>query len=130
MTPLSISVDGERLTQKGNVALVSNVPAYAGHLTLTPGADPTDGKLDVCVISADSKWTLLLSLLNIWLTGSMRGKIEHRTGVKIEISGQPIADSSLPKGRYDGRFSRPWSDTLTVIPRAMAIIVPQNYTRI
>ena len=130
MTPLSISIDGETLTQKGNVVLVSNVPAYAGHLTLTPCADPTDGKLDVCVISAESKWTLMLSLMNIWLTGSTHGKIAYRTGTEIEISGQPIADTPLPKGRYDERFSRPWSDTFTVIPRAMAIIVPRNYTRI
>ena len=112
------------------MALVSNVPAYAGHLTLTPRADPTDGKLDVCVISAESKWTLMFSLMSIWLTGSTHGKIAYRTGTDIEITGQPITDTPLPKGRYDERFSRPWSDTLTVMPRAMAMIVPRNYPRI
>ena len=130
MMPLSISIDGEILTQEGNVALVSNVPAYAGHLTLTPRADPTDGKFDVCVISAKSKWTLMLSLISLWLTGSTHGGIAYGTGTQIEISGQPIADTPLPKGRYNARFSQPWSDTLTVLPRAMAIIVPRTYTRI
>jgi diacylglycerol kinase (ATP) len=130
MTPLRVTVDGETVTEKGNIALVSNVPAYTGYLSLTPSANPVDGKLDVCVISADSKWTLVLSLLNIWLTGSTNGKIEHRAGTSIQISGQPVADIPLPKGRYDERFSRAWSDSLTVIPRAMTIIVPRNDTRI
>jgi diacylglycerol kinase (ATP) len=51
---------------------IGNQPYYGGGMKIIPHASPTDGRLDVCVISGYSKWGILSLFLMVykgWHTG-------------------------------------------------------------
>jgi len=60
---IRIRVDGgEWETKEVLLVAINNGPIYGGGFKITPGADNTDGLLEVCIIDALPRWELFLRL--------------------------------------------------------------------
>lgn len=121
---LAVEVDGELLTDEAAVAIVSNVPAFPGHLLFTPDASPLDGLLDVCVILAESSLGLLSHLFSLRFgSASVERHLIRRRGRKIKVTEMrgPQYPASLPftGSQLTGRAM----ETLTIQPRAVPVLV-------
>jgi diacylglycerol kinase (ATP) len=57
---VELSIDGRRITYHGvSLIVLSNAPTFGGGMRVTPQANPTDGLMDVCVVSNLPKPTLI-----------------------------------------------------------------------
>jgi diacylglycerol kinase family enzyme len=64
---IDVEVDGHLVARDAGLVTVANVETYRGFLTLTPGASPVDGLLDVCVIPRTSPARILARLVALML---------------------------------------------------------------
>lgn len=121
---LAIEVDGELLTDEAAVAIVSNVPAFPGHLLFTPDADPMDGLLDVCIVLAESGFGLLSRLFDLWRgSASVERHLIRKQGRRIRITGTRGLgyNNGLPLAAPGP--TKKITETLTVQPRAVPVLV-------
>ena len=84
----------------GSLVVVSNIPAYAGGLPITPDARPDDGLFDVCVFHKPGFLRLLQyagsvirnrhTLRNdVTVIRTRRLRIESRTPCSLQVDGDP-----------------------------------------
>jgi diacylglycerol kinase family enzyme len=64
---IQVEIDGHALPGKAGLVTIANVETYRGFLSLTPGASPVDGLLDVCVIPRTTRPRILAQLLKVML---------------------------------------------------------------
>jgi diacylglycerol kinase (ATP) len=115
---VTVEVDGEMLTDGAALVVVANMPVFPGKLVFTRDASPLDGLLEVCIVTGDTKRALLsalLSLLHDWPAGKHR--ILRRRGRMVRIA------SVLPCGPTVLPPPNAWDETLTVLPRALPVLV-------
>ncbi len=87
MAITNVVVDGEQFFfGRTSMVLVGNHGTVSGGLTVFPDADPTDGRLDVAVLSADSirEWALVF-----WRLASGQAQdtahVRRAAGAKVEV---------------------------------------------
>jgi len=85
--PVKVEVDG-RVVADGEMTLVAcaNTPTYGGGFRVAPGASPTDGKLDICIVCRVSR-IKALSLLHLMAIGQHPGhpEVTFLSGQEIRI---------------------------------------------
>jgi diacylglycerol kinase (ATP) len=119
---MAIEVDGETVSERAPLALVANVPAFPGKLVFIPDADPCDGLFDVCVVLGDTKRALLAALCGLLLAAPSREQLLlRRRGRVVRI--RPTAGGGQHFGRDSG------AETLTVLPRAVPVLLPVTEMR-
>lgn len=103
-TPTAVTVDGESSVHDASLVLVGNVGSLHPGLTLLPGADPADGRLDVLVASPRGSRDVLAMMVAVVLgrrriDGVQRSvgreasfALEHPTG--FQIDGDVIGEVS------------------------------------
>lgn len=118
---VAIEVDGERVSQGAALAVVANLPVFPGKLVFTRDADPRDGLLDICVVSGRTKRALLAALFGLLFAapGAER-RVLRRKGRVIRVLPAPGGARSGPDGG---------AETLTVVPRALPVLVPPEEAR-
>lgn len=122
--PLSryrITVDGVTISRRAQTVLVANLGRITAGVELIPGADPTDGLLEVAIIRTrtfrDAAMVILRSLLGKHqsdnLTEIIRGRhviIEPRRPQPTEVDGNDIGTCARLE--------------VTVEPGALSLVVP------
>jgi diacylglycerol kinase (ATP) len=105
---IRVEVDGRLVARAAAMVTVANVETYRGYLSLTPGASPADGLLDICVIPRTTKLRLFRTLVDLWRERpGCRDRIALCRGrrVRIAVDGGPPEDIRL-------------------LPSALAVLVP------
>jgi len=83
---IEITINGRTERYEVLQVLVVNSPYYAWALPVVPGADMSDGELDVAIFPRMGRRDLLRSLVEIWLRGRPGTPPRLRRGNLIEIS--------------------------------------------
>ena len=121
---VTVEVDGEMITDGAALVVVANVPVFPGKLVFTREANPLDGLLEVCVVTGDTKRALLVALLSLLHDGPAgKHRILRRRGQMVRIA------SVLPCGPTVPPRPNAWNETLTVLPRALPVLVPPSEAR-
>jgi diacylglycerol kinase (ATP) len=119
---VAIEVDGVTISERTALAVIANLPVFPGKLTFTRDADPRDGLLDICVVTGDTKRALLAALCGLLIGApSEDRRILRRKGKVVRI--RPPAARAHPLA-LDGGL-----ETLTVLPRALPVLVPPTVLR-
>jgi diacylglycerol kinase (ATP) len=111
--------DGDEIRTDLTLAAFGNTRSYGGGMLICPGADPTDGLLDVTMVSSASR-TQLIRLFPTVFTGTHVNLDQVRTARArvIEI------DSPGINAYADGDFAAPLPVTVSAVPHALTMIVP------
>ena len=100
-------------------AIVANGAHYGGGMKIAPGAEPTDGTLDLVVLGAFGRLELLRWLPTVYRGGHVahpRVRLQRVTRVRVE------AEVPLPT-HLDGEGGSPSPVTLSVRPGALCLRV-------
>ncbi|MFN3531799.1 MAG: diacylglycerol/lipid kinase family protein [Candidatus Brocadia sp.] len=120
---MTIEVDGKVIAEESAIALISNIPAYAGFLEVIPNASPFDGLLDVCVIPNRSKWKVISCLFEILLhRPSVERRIIRRRGKFVRVTFQPNTPFFSSDTLVTAQNSQETTETITIIPNAVPIL--------
>lgn len=88
---LAVTVDGLRREYRSALLAVSNSPTFGGGMAICPDADPADGLLDVCIVGAAGRATMLRLLPKVFSGGHVGHRhVEMRRGRQIIIEGEPM----------------------------------------
>jgi diacylglycerol kinase family enzyme len=110
LSPIRVAVDGAVIARGAAVVTVANVEAYGGMLSVTPGASPIDGLLDVCVLPHTTKARLWSRLLRLML------RLPTRWNDVLLCRGRRVSVAL--------RGKRP--QVIEVVPRAIPLLVPRG----
>lgn len=64
--PIIIKVDHDPVPKKGYFLMINNTPYYGGRWMVAPNATPTDGRLDISLITKRGLWPLLRCGVRLW----------------------------------------------------------------
>ena len=119
---LTISVDGERVPDRGRVLLVAvgNGRFVGGGAALLPEADPSDGLMDVAVVFSHTRRERLTYALSLGLRRHhLREDVDYRRGSEVSVEGPDLRCTN------DGEIAEPRTAyTWRVQPGALRMIVP------
>lgn len=104
----------------GQLVLVGNGGLYGGTFHIFPGAEMTDGKLDVCVFPKVNWPTLLrcgLSLLT-------RGKLPEAVVRRLRVPSFTVIGKVSTRFEVDGELAGPLPARFKVQPAALRVLVP------
>jgi diacylglycerol kinase (ATP) len=83
-----ISIDGATATHDVLFVAIANGAYYGGGMHIAPGAQPDDGRLDVCVVGDISRLTALRELRNLYRGTHVRNAaVSMHTARTIEVEG-------------------------------------------
>lgn len=92
-TPLhyDLTIDGEHLQQEAMLVGIANTGLFGGGMRIAPDADPTDGELDLTIIGAVSRTTLLRLLPSMYSGGFVRHPaVEQLRARRVEVAGEGL----------------------------------------
>jgi YegS/Rv2252/BmrU family lipid kinase len=119
---LTISVDGERVPDRGRVLLVAvgNGRFVGGGTALLPEADPADGLLDVAVVFSHTRTERLMYALSLGLRRHHhREDVDYRRGTEVSVQGPDLRCTN------DGEITDPKpAYTWHIEPGAVRMLVP------
>jgi diacylglycerol kinase family enzyme len=99
-----------------------NVPRYAFHLHFVPEASATDGLGHVCTFPGGGFWTTLGYYTSTWL-----GRQRRWTDLRICTAQRIRIECDQPaKYQLDGDPGGPLPVEVEIVPRRLAVIVPQR----
>lgn len=88
---LKLKIDGRSVELTGNLLAVANTPMFGGGMRIAPGADPTDGLLDIIVIGPASRRTFLRLLPTVFSGGHVRDpRVTVERGATVRIEGHGL----------------------------------------
>jgi YegS/Rv2252/BmrU family lipid kinase len=105
----------------GEILLVAfgNVQSYARGMVITPGAEPNDSLLDICVIRPMPKWKVLYVFPSVY-----KGTHIDKKEVSVYRAGSVHVQSLGPVELYaDGDFMATTPFRLQVVPKHLDVIV-------
>jgi diacylglycerol kinase (ATP) len=117
--PAAIEGDGARVWEGGlTAAVVANGAAYGGGMRIAPGADPSDGRLDLVILGALGRAELLRWLPSVYRGAHLRhprvATGRHRT-VRVEAAvALAVHADGEPAGRTPAAFE--------VLPGALRLL--------
>jgi len=104
------------------LASSANTSSYGGAVPIAPGADPTDGELDLCVIEFMSKLRALRIIPTV-----LRGRHTHRPGVSFVRTKRLTIEAPRPLAIWaDGERVADTPATIDVVPGAVRVMRPQG----
>jgi diacylglycerol kinase (ATP) len=114
-----LELDGETWRTRAHVVAVCNTDHYGGGMLIAPGADPTDGLLDVVVITqASARQAVGL------LAGVFRGRHIGHPSVHLRRARCVTVRGPELIAHGDGEAVAPLPVTCTVLPGAVEVVVP------
>lgn len=120
---LEIEVDGEQRTMKGHTVLLLNVGRIGEAIEMDPRIRPTDGKLDLAVISSPSPLNTLFTLFEIVTRrASQHGHIEYLQASSVRFAANPLLPIHI-----DGELAEPTPLSAEVIPEAAVFVTHADY---
>jgi diacylglycerol kinase family enzyme len=122
-----LSVDGVATEHLAATVVVANSRFYGKGMQIAPAAEVTDGLLDIVVIEAASRRTLLRALPTVYSGAHVdRPEVRLYRGRRIEIAGDsrtpiPVGGDGEPLGRLPGLAGAP--AVVEVLPGALQMLV-------
>ncbi|MDO5083436.1 MAG: YegS/Rv2252/BmrU family lipid kinase [Arachnia propionica] len=114
-----LTIDGELIQQEAMLVAVANTGMFGGGMRIAPEADPADGLLDVTVVGAVSRTTLLRLLPSMYSGGFVRHPaVEQLRARRVEIAGEGLFVMG------DGEELGPVPVTAEVAPGVLKVFVP------
>jgi diacylglycerol kinase family enzyme len=116
-------VDERENSVVGKWAFIFNVPRYAMNLPIVPGADPSDGRLDLCTFRGGRFFRGLFYLVTILLHRHRQwnySRVERFEKIRIE------SDEPVPF-QLDGDPGGTLPLEIEVVPRFLKVFVPESY---
>lgn len=115
-----ITVSGNGQNLGGELALFGNGRFYGGSLEIFPGANPRDGRLDVCVFPRANGWSLLRLAPGFLLRRKFsEARVRRLSGELIEMTGDsPVAFE------LDGEWAGHLPATFSVQREKLRVVVP------
>lgn len=118
-----IVADGQHIRCRGIGVVVANAGNLLGrYFTLTPGAQPDDGLLDVCVLASRHRtdyWTTIIQVLSQQHRGVAREGVRHLRARHITIKSRPVV-----KAQADGDVIGTTPIDIQTLPGAVSVLVP------
>jgi len=103
------------------LAAGANTASYGGGLKIAPDADPTDGKLDVCILQQVSRWTIVSQLMPRLFIA----KHANHPAVRMERSAWLRIQTDDTRVLYaDGEYLATTPVTLEVKPKILRVVHP------
>lgn len=103
--PFVIEIDGTKLQANAFFISIANSNQFGNHFTIAPKASLTDGLLDVVVMSASNKVSLLLQIIKQLAGHNKIEKVEglnKKAGIYFQTSQVKIYNTSLAPVHIDG----------------------------
>jgi YegS/Rv2252/BmrU family lipid kinase len=121
-----VAVDGDAAEYTGSSVVVANSAYYGNGMKIAPGAAVDDGLLDVVIIEAESRRTLMRSLPKVYQGAHVDLPGVHvRRGQRVEVTASPqvsMGGDGEPVGRLPGLSQPP--AVVEVLPGALAVLLP------
>lgn len=118
-----IEVDGTHVRSRGIGVVIANAGNLLGRFfTLTPGAKPDDGLLDICILASRRRtdyWSTVVQILSQQSWDSEETGVKHMRGKRIIIRSRPRV-----KAQADGDVIGTTPIEVEAIPSAIAVLVP------
>lgn len=100
------------------LAAFANTQFYGDGMRIAPQADPTDGQLDICRISAMNPFELIGRFPTVYF-----GRHMHSPGVECSKAHRVLVESEAPQEIYaDGEFVCETPAEISVAPGALRVI--------
>lgn len=114
-----IVVDGDTRTLPAMLIAVGNTPSYGGGMQICPGADPTDGLLDVTIIHPVSRIKLLRLLPQMYSGKFAKDPaVERFRARRVEIDGAGLVAFG------DGEMIGAAPISVETVPDAVTVFIP------
>ncbi|KUI15033.1 diacylglycerol kinase [Mycolicibacterium acapulense] len=121
LLPFRLSFDGEEVRTELTLAAFGNTRSYGGGMRICPGADPTDGLLDVTMVASASR-TRLIRLFPTVFKGTHVDLDEVSTARAKTIT----VDSPGINAYADGEYMCPLPVEVSAVPGALKILTPRR----
>lgn len=109
--------DGTVIERDLLLAAVGNTQSYGGGMRIAPGADSSDGLLDVTVVSAAPRRTVLARLPSVYRGTHVRNpEVEFRRTTSVRLESPGI------NAYADGEYLGPLPAEVSMLPGALQII--------
>ncbi|MFO7273926.1 MAG: diacylglycerol kinase family lipid kinase [Symbiobacteriaceae bacterium] len=119
---LDIEIEGQRYGQRSLMVVVGNSPYYGGGMHILPGAQPDDGRFDICLIGDLGKLEILRVFPRVFrgthvhhrAVRCLRGRevyLRSRMPVAVHADGEPV-------GYLPARYRN--------FPGGMPVVVPSR----
>jgi diacylglycerol kinase (ATP) len=120
-----VAVDGDTAEYTGSSVVVANSAYYGNGMQIAPGAAVDDGLLDVVIIEAESRRTLMRSLPKVYQGAHVDMPGVHvRRGRRVEVTASPrvsMGGDGEPVGRLPGLGQPP--AVVEVLPEALTVLL-------
>jgi diacylglycerol kinase (ATP) len=121
LLPFQLTFDGRELETELTLAAFGNTRSYGGGMLICPDADPTDGRLDVTMVSSASR-TKLIRLFPTVFKGTHVDLDQVRTDRAQTIT----VDSPGINAYADGEYVCPLPVEISAVPGALKILRPAS----
>ncbi|WP_094288391.1 diacylglycerol kinase [Mycobacterium lehmannii] len=121
LLPFRLSFDGQEVTTELTLAAFGNTRSYGAGMRICPGADPTDGLLDVTMVASASR-TRLIRLFPTVFKGTHVDLDEVSTARAKTIT----VDSPGINAYADGEYMCPLPVEVSAVPGALKILTPRR----
>lgn len=109
--------DGPEITTDLTLAAFGNTRSYGGGMLICPGADPTDGLLDITMAHSDSRTKLIRLFPTVF-----KGTHVNLPEVTTKRAKSVIVDSPGINAYADGDFACPLPVTVSAVPAALKLL--------
>ncbi|WP_445165816.1 diacylglycerol kinase [Mycolicibacterium sp. Dal123E01] len=120
--PFRMVLDGDReIVTDLTLAAFGNTRSYGGGMLITPGADHSDGMLDITMVGASSRVKLIRLFPTVF-----KGTHVNLPQVTTARARTITVDSPGINAYADGDYVCPLPAEISVVPGALKIIVPER----
>ncbi len=119
LLPFRLVFDGEEVVTDLTLATLGNTRSYGGGMLICPGADPTDGMLDVTMVASASRTKLIRLFPTVF-----KGTHVHLDEVTTRRARTIEVDCPGITAYADGEYVCPLPVTVSAVPGALNILVP------
>ncbi|MBX7220247.1 MAG: diacylglycerol kinase family lipid kinase [Blastocatellia bacterium] len=117
---LKLTHDGGVFEDEVMFAVVGNTMQYGGGMRIVPGADPSDGLLDVCIVRRMSNWDLIKTFPQVF-----RGGHVSNPNVVMFRSQKVELDSDEPMELFgDGEYLENTPSEIRALRGALRVVIP------
>jgi diacylglycerol kinase (ATP) len=109
-------IDGRERVEPAMLVAIANAAYFGGGMKIAPGADVTDGRLDLTIIHPVSRSTLLRMLPTMFSGRFIRDPaVERLTATEVIVEGDGLY------GMGDGEELGPAPLRISVAPRSLTV---------
>ncbi|KUI23407.1 diacylglycerol kinase [Mycobacterium sp. GA-1285] len=121
LLPFRLSFDGDEVTTELTLAAFGNTRSYGGGMRICPGADPTDGLLDVTMVASASRTRLIRLFPTVF-----KGTHVHLDEVRTARAKTITVECPGINAYADGEYMCPLPVEVSAVPGALRILTPRR----